>query len=130
MNIDKKLITGIKDIDEQHESLFLAVDLFKVKAPSRDLLWDILLGIERYSKLHFETEEAYMFKYAYPLLEEHAKEHANFSKTFEELKLGFEESGFTEDFIEKFKKFMTTWLSNHYQNSDVHMADFLKEKMF
>jgi hemerythrin len=129
MTMDKKLITGIKDIDEQHESLFLAMDLFEKQTPTKDLLWDILLDIERYSKLHFETEEAYMFKYAYPLLEEHTKEHANFSKTFEELKLGFEESGFSDDFIEKFKTFMMTWLSNHYQHCDVHMANFLLQKM-
>lgn len=78
----KSLITGIEEIDAQHEEFFGAIQALEYPNKSQQDLWDILLKIEIYARTHFETEESYMKKFNYPIIDEHIIEHEFFMENF------------------------------------------------
>jgi len=124
-----KLTTDVEDIDTQHASLFKAVQRFEHKNKTKEDLWNILLEIERYACVHFETEEKYMSKFSYPDIETHIKEHQDFLNKFNELKCFFDVTGFSEEFVTDFQKFILEWLTSHYTDADIKMAEFTKQRL-
>ncbi len=128
-NLNPNLITGIEDIDTQHSDLFYAIKDFDFNKKTEEALWAILIEIEIYTQVHFETEEKYMEKFNYPLIEEHIIEHRLFTKNFTELKKNFDNEGFSKIFVEDFQKFLMDWLLKHYTEIDVKMADFIKTRL-
>jgi hemerythrin len=123
-----KLKTGIKEIDKQHMLLFNTMQKFSYRNKTNKVLWDIFMEIERYARLHFDTEEEYMRKYEYPFYNEHKVEHQKFTDKFEVIRKDFEKTGFSEEFVNNFQSFMLDWFDYHYTNDDVKFAAFLKEK--
>lgn len=121
--------TGIEDIDQQHQALYDTIQIFNCDENSQETLWSILLDVERYCILHFDTEEKYMEKFNYPFVEEHIAEHRDFVEKFSALKKDFTEEGFSKEFINGFRTFLTTWLQKHYADTDITLADFLNERL-
>lgn len=125
----KRFSTGITDIDAQHEQLYHTVEIFNYENNSKEFLWQVLLDLEKYTAIHFSTEEKYMEKFDYPQKKEHIKEHRFFSEKFLVIKNDFAQEGFSEDFINSFREFLTTWLSEHYAGSDIQLAEFINERL-
>ncbi len=71
---------------------------------------------------HFTNEEAFMESIGYPLLEEHKKVHANFKKSFLELKPQIE-SGDDAAFRNALSNAFS-WLLTHIAKTDRKYADF------
>lgn len=128
-NLNPNLITGIDEIDIQHQDLFDAIKELDSKNKNKADLWNILIQIEIYAGIHFDTEEKYMQKFEYPLIEEHITAHRKFVEDFTKLKKDFNKIGFSEKFVEDFQKFLINWLLNHYTDIDVKMADFIKNRL-
>lgn len=123
------LITGIPDIDIQHKALFETIQFFETHNSTKEDLWNVLLQIEAYACVHFDTEEKYMQKFEYPKIDEHRTEHRKFIEKFTELKQKFDETGICPIFVEDFQNFLIQWLCKHYKDTDIEMAEFLKEKL-
>ena len=127
IKMDESLITGICDIDAQHELLFDAINNLAAITKNKQDLWFVVEDIKKYAAIHFQTEEKYMREYNYPEIEEHIKEHADFSEKFVILRQELEENGLSENFVQNFRIFLVRWIMNHYTNIDVKMAEFIKK---
>lgn len=129
IEFNNDLKTGIEEIDSQHQFLFEAINKLVSEKPRKDNIWDVLLDIQKYACIHFDTEESYMAKFQYPAKEHHTKEHAKFLAKFSELKVLFNESGFSKIFVGELQDFLIDWILTHYQNTDREMAFYLKQKI-
>jgi len=75
---DERYNTGISSIDQQHQELFKAMgrlsDAFK-RGHGHQQVAQVLEFLARYTKEHFDAEEAYMKRIAFPELQAHLQEH-------------------------------------------------------
>ena len=127
IEFNESLITGIIDIDMQHKNLFDSINKLSQNPGDSSQTWSVLLDIQAYASEHFETEEPCMRQFNYPEIEEHIKEHKKFLEDFKKIKEEFEKTGFAVDFSLKLQSFLAEWITNHYKEIDVKMADFLKK---
>ena len=122
--------TGITRIDDQHQTLFTAVnDLHEAfrSGAAKAQIGKAIEFLVRYTVEHFRDEEGYMEQYAYDGLASHRAEHH----------LLLEE---VQAFSEKFQKapesvrpmevarFLGDWLTHHINQVDMKYAGYLKEK--
>ncbi len=87
MEWNDKLLTGIKECDEQHKKLVSLInDLYEAMKQGRgkEIIDKILNELASYADYHFSTEEKLMNKYGYPELSIHKKEHESFKKKVKE----------------------------------------------
>lgn len=125
------LVTGISEIDEQHQIL---VNLFneantKLSANNNaEFLEHITRDMLSYALYHFETEEELMQKYGYSEAkiedaDTHIQQHRSFSAKVvavrNDIKAGIMIS--REDLL----AFLNSWLINHILNTDKLLAAFL-----
>jgi hemerythrin-like metal-binding protein len=122
--------TGIGKIDDQHQTLFKAVnqlhEAFKSGA-AKDQIGIAIEFLVRYTVEHFRDEEGFMEKYGYDGLAAHRAEH--------QLLLS-EVSAFSEKFRKapdsvrpmEVARFLGDWLTHHINQVDMKYASFLKEK--
>ena len=129
IEFNKNLLTGIEEIDSQHEHLFETINKLSEDKTNNDNIWDVLLEIERYTCIHFEAEEIYMTKFDDPNTDKHMKAHAEFLETFSDFKAIFDKSGFSKKFVLDYQKFLLEWISTHYHNIDIEMAKYIKKKL-
>jgi len=129
IDFNENLMTGIDEIDSQHKQLFETINNLSEIKSTQDNIWDSLLELEKYVCIHFETEESYMVKYQYPELQEHIDEHAKFIQKFAELKVEFNQLGFSAEFVLELQSFLVEWLLTHYKNIDTKMAKYIKNKI-
>ena len=125
---DESLKTGITDIDIQHNFLFEAINSLENISllESNDDMWLTLCKIEQFTQNHFKTEENYMLKYKYPDTQEHITQHNSFLDKYTLLKKDFEEEGLSENYLINLRMFLSGWIIDHYTNTDVKMAEFLR----
>ncbi len=126
INWNENLSVKINSIDEQHKKLFELINDFYENIQNRsnnESILSLIIGMKKYTQIHFTTEENYMKKYSYPEYNAHKNEHDKFIakvSTVEEkyksgkLIISFEITGFLKD-----------WLKNHIQIEDKKYSDFL-----
>jgi hemerythrin len=127
IKIDESLITGIKDIDEQHRLLFEAINRLSEDQISFDQIRATMLDLEKYACEHFDTEEKYMHKYNYSDINDHAQKHRDFLEKFKKIKILFDADNFSQEFLIELRTFLVQWITTHYKETDVKLADFLKQ---
>jgi hemerythrin len=120
---------GITDLDWQHQMLIsmlneLQTAMLQVK--TRNDIEKVLDGFISYIKTHFETEEKYFDKFAYPWSAGHKLEHQSFTKTISIFKDDFKQnkSNLTGGILTSFND----WLKNHINESDKKYSYFLSMK--
>lgn len=72
------LNTGIKEIDEQHQTIYRLVediDAAIKREKDTDILDDLLGQLANYTRIHFSIEESLMRSLNYPDYEQHKGEH-------------------------------------------------------
>ena len=118
------LETGIPEIDQQHRALFDAInalaEAFQAgQAPSR--VGESLAFLNRYTREHFDTEEAFMVGSGYPQLAAHQAEHAQLMARLGELEARHGR-GFlvTADVA----LFLAEWLTHHINEVDMGYVTF------
>ena len=78
---------GVASIDAQHRELFERVELLlgAVRDRSADKAAETFEFMREYTALHFKEEEAAMVAAAFPEVQAHAEEHANFARRLQSL---------------------------------------------
>lgn len=127
--MDKNLITGIDDIDSQHQKLFSTIHCLDNDDLDDDKVVQILLEIRCYVVEHFKTEERYMRKYRYPHYEEHKALHESFVNDYNDLIFKFAEDFSISSVLPSLPHVLHNWLITHYGDADVKMTEFLRENM-
>jgi len=126
---DENLLTGINDIDEQHAQLFETIYILRNEDLDYGKKSKILIVLRDYVIKHFSTEENYMKKFGYPYYEEHKALHEKFTKDYNKLLLELAEKLSLATMVPSLSELLKGWLETHYQEADVKLADFLKERL-
>jgi len=114
-------------IDGQHHGLVDAINaLHEAVAQSREAeLVEATLGtLERYSEVHFATEELMLEEASYPRLEQHRRQHRQFIEQLQSFRgqLGDGGAGLGHGMAQ----FLGSWLVNHIMVSDKAYVAFLR----
>jgi hemerythrin len=126
---NESLSVGVTEIDRQHKQLvgilnqLLGMDGVTVDS---EIISDTLTRMTDYADYHFNSEEWFMQKYAYPEYKTHRKEHAAFMRKTAELAMGtmvYQKTVPTEVL-----EFLKTWLVEHIMVSDMKYKEFFQQK--
>lgn len=132
VEFDKSLVTGNEMIDEQHKELIGKIDKLLVcceEGGGKIQAIKMLDFLAEYTEYHFGEEEKLQEEVAYPGIEEHKKNHAEFKKAVEELhEMLSEEEGPSDAFVAAVKKNVVDWLFNHIKNLDKALATFVQKE--
>ncbi|MFN3505075.1 MAG: bacteriohemerythrin [Caldimicrobium sp.] len=130
MEWSDRLVTGVKEADEQHKKLVgLINDLYDaMKAgKGKEVTDKILDELVKYAGYHFNTEETLMSKYAFPEFAIHKSEHEAFKAKIKEF-LDKKAKGEATLSIE-IMTFLKDWLIKHIMGTDKKYGPFLVQKM-
>lgn len=129
VEFDNSLITGNKEIDDQHKEWIDKIDKLLVCCEhgtgKREAI-KVLEYMAEYSNFHFDAEEKLQEEAGYPGLEEHKKKHDEFRKVVDELhEMLDDEEGPTEDFVKAVNHNVVEWLHNHIKTFDCSVASYI-----
>ncbi len=128
-----EFLTGIPDIDEEHQVLFdiIAQTYRLMDRRYMHEIFDEIMGLldqlNDYTTIHFAHEEAYMEKVGYPHLEEQKAAHNSFRE-----RIGMRAPG--EDavgqwaYLEELLDYLFAWLGNHILLMDKKIGEFCQGK--
>jgi hemerythrin len=106
------LLTGIYEIDQQHQVLFDALARLEQTVTSDDK-WSAvhfaLVELTSFVNIHFAVEEALMRLHGYPGLEEHINAHRAFSSDLVAIK----QLSIREDVSSEITSMLRDWLVGH-----------------
>ena len=126
---NKRLETGIEDIDDQHMELFRRIDKLELAMYSgmgtSELLY-LIKYLESYIIEHFDLEEKLMFEADYPDLSNHRKQHNEFRITCREFFASCREKGADKYLAIEVDKQMRKWWENHILKLDLDYIPYLK----
>jgi len=126
---DDDLMTGNVLVDMQHHKIFERVsNLVALCEEGSDVakLQDTLGYLINYTVRHFTDEEALLFSYGYPGLEEHRKMHDDFKLTVGDLVQRFRTSGSSAELSSDVNKILIRWLANHIKNEDRKISEYIR----
>lgn len=121
------LAVGVKNIDQQHKTLFEKADqLFEAgkKGKTKEFISELLVFLDDYTKEHFHKEEVYMQSIGYPEYENQKKLHASFISQLSQLKRDYEESGCNITVILNANQMIIDWLMKHISIEDKKIGMF------
>lgn len=125
------LSVGVRQIDEQHRTLFQAVDrLFEAMRAGRgrEHVEQTLQFLQGYVATHFDTEEQHMAAHDYPGLADHRAHHQAFVQDFLALRADFQQHGPSASLTIAVQRRLCDWLRNHISSDDLAMGKFLQAR--
>ncbi|MCF6174924.1 MAG: hemerythrin family protein [Victivallaceae bacterium] len=134
MNINREpFMTGIKRLDEQHNTLFdLVEDILKAclkQDISNTGIREEMDKAINYTAEHFAEEEKLMRSINYPFSEEHQMEHNLFRKRLDTMREELNQPAEINyvDYQLRLGKWLMHWFGNHVHNDDMKLARFINE---
>lgn len=125
MGWNDNLLTGIHEIDQQHQVLFVVVARLE-QAVSTDDKWSAvhfaLVELNNFANVHFAVEEALMRLHAYPDLDAHIASHAAFSADLAEIR----QRSIREDVSADMTSMLKQWLVQHIGVVDKQYVEHLR----
>ena len=82
-----------------------------------------------YANRHFQAEEDFMEKHAYPHLEQHRKLHTEFLEMLDGLVADLALYGPSQHLADRALEISQEWLINHIIEEDTRYAQYIKEKI-
>lgn len=132
---NERLKIGVKEIDEQHEELFMRFNSLLETVRSNNekelrvkKIIETLDFLTEYVVIHFDAEEKLQNEMGYPERVIHQKLHEKFKNDVIVFKTKLTETNFDEDVIQWFTGKLSAWLINHVADDDQHIADFILKK--
>lgn len=112
MGWTQKLLTGIHEIDLQHQVLFDVVARLD-RAITSDEKWSAvhfaLVELSNFVNVHFAVEEALLRLHDYPEVDAHIADHRRFSAKLAEIK----QHSIRQDVSVKMADWLNNWLVDH-----------------
>ncbi len=123
------LIINHDEIDEQHKELIRMLNEIDAAIDSEDFNYtnivNLVAGLERYVKTHFDYEERLMFEYSYPYIAEHTKEHNVFRDKLQNTYVLEIDS--PKEFYHEMSEYLMQWLTQHILKVDKQFSRYLSD---
>jgi hemerythrin len=122
---------GIQAIDEQHKGFFEACHRLYdaiLNCEGEKMVEESVAFLRDYASRHFQTEESFMAKHAYPHLEQHKKLHTEFLEVLDSLMDELELFGPSQHLADRALEISQEWLINHIIEEDTRYAQYIKDK--
>jgi hemerythrin len=121
----ERLSVNVAEIDRQHQKLIGMINDLNaamLEGKGRDVLRSILDGLVAYAGTHFQTEERYFARFAYPEAGAHQETHAEFVAKVSDFQQGLaaDRAGLSVDVL----LFLSDWLQQHIQIVDKKYSPF------
>ncbi len=113
---------GIAEIDQQHQGFFAASHLLYegiLNMDAKNAVVDAIRFMREYAEKHFQTEEIFMRKHAYPALKEHLHQHAAFFRRLDELENDLMIFGPSQALADRALDITQDWLIDHIADEDM-----------
>ena len=122
-------VTGIAQIDADHENLFMFVNVLhenvQKNGPETNIA-PVLTVLGEYVKMHFIREEKEMRRANYPGIVGHIEQHRAISRRIQsDIELCNERRGKID--VVELLEFLKGWLSNHVLKSDMDYVPFVNQ---
>ena len=121
--------TGIKIIDEQHNELFRIMDTFAIAiygGEGKNKLSQLLIFLDNYIQVHFNTEEKLLALNNYSEYDEHIKMHGQFASIFNDYQKDVIQRGGDSYLAMRLEKEIRSWWENHILKTDVKYVPQIK----
>lgn len=131
LEFDPVLLTGVEDIDRQHQALFDRVRALLVASRERRSGEEVLRLFEflgGYVVEHFASEERAMVSSAYPHIEGHRQEHRQLVKELEALRQELHRDGPGALFVIRVGTRVTEWLREHIYRTDRTLGQWIRSR--
>ncbi|MBN1781077.1 hemerythrin family protein [bacterium] len=115
---NKSYSVNIKEIDDQHQALFVMVNTFHENLKHADLSAPkkLLIELMEYTLTHFRTEEKYFKQFHYPDEKAHIREHQAFEQKIHEFRVNYQsKKAFNSTTVMNFIK---DWIVQHILITD------------
>lgn len=122
--------TGITRIDDQHKTLFDAVNDFHqglINARAKEELARTLAFLVDYTVDHFKTEEEFMKQHGFDGLAAHRSEHQLLLADVSAFKEKWDRDPASVRPMEV-ARFLGDWLTHHIQQMDFQYAKYMRDK--
>jgi len=118
----------VAELDGQHQKLIALIndltDAIK-RGQGKAVSGQTLRGLTDYAQIHFQTEENYFARFAYPGAASHIHEHQEFTRKL----AGFQVGGAKgQTRAIQLLQFLSDWLIQHILKTDKEYADFFNAK--
>ncbi|RNC69172.1 MAG: hemerythrin [Desulfuromonadales bacterium] len=124
------LLTGIREIDDQHKELFRRFgDLLtacREEKAAKEVL-RLFMFLDEYVISHFNAEERLMLSCGYREYLEHKRQHQQFVRQLEELKRKYRDEGAGLSLVITTNQVMIEWLTRHIEKMDKDIVPFLRK---
>jgi hemerythrin len=122
-----RFILDLPEMDAQHSYLYSLFDAVESSANVLDPAGtaSLLDEIERYLAFHFESEELFMRRYAFPGFAAHQTDHEAAGARFVRFQNDFADGKLNPGAL---KIFLTGWLMEHSEKSDAEYAEWIIRK--
>lgn len=126
------LSIGIEKIDAQHKELFNMINNLldaMSQGKGKEEVGKVFDFLEDYIRGLFTTEEKYMTQFNYPDYSHHVKQHIEFIKKFDDLKIIFKTATAGINVMISTNSLFGDWWRNHINKVDKDLGIFLKPKI-
>lgn len=123
-----ELISGIPEIDQQHQDLFFMYNEFSEAlgdGKSEEAVFRLFASLEDFTANHFSYEERLIEKSGYPKAEVHIQEHAHTIETLKRFKEIIHSEPLTKELLLSIARQLIRVLVNHVKNCDVRVCRHL-----
>lgn len=120
---------GIKLIDEQHNTLFSALEKLQNsfgKENEKEISTEIINFLLDYVQKHFKDEEEIMTSISFPNLDFHMEQHLNFIENCKEFRSMFDTEGPNKKLLLQIYNTVFKWLVEHISISDKEISKYIK----
>jgi hemerythrin len=126
-----QLSVGVKQLDDEHKKLIAFLnDLHAgmVAGHGDDVLGPILEGLVKYTRTHFDNEEALLRTHGYPGFSAHLLEHERLAAVVLAKQAQFKSGGGGAMLNITTMQFLRSWLLDHVEGTDKKYTAFLNAK--
>jgi hemerythrin len=127
---DKRLETGITDIDNQHRELVNRIeelDLAIYNNTAKIQLVMMIEYLESYVTEHFNAEEKILMEIGYPDFSSHFEEHNRFRDWFKTIFREYKMKGADNYLAAEMDREITRWFENHLLVTDAAYVPYVKK---
>lgn len=124
---NRDLETGLELVDKQHRQIIESANSFFIRhkcGQDQAAASECMSFLTQYILYHFQTEEAFQVECDYPEYRQHQAMHQSVATSVKFFAVRLEASGYAQECVEEFYKFLIDWICGHILVEDVRFCQY------